>query len=125
MKLESKTVKNYGNGYVQVEIGSNSLNPKYYKVPETKVDEFTKEYENNRKKTEFINGSIFIGFVAGAVCISSALSKNITKKAMKVLINIASGVAGGIGSMILTDKIEESSHTKLMQKYDAEAVKKN
>lgn len=125
MKLESKTVKNYGNGYVQVEIGSNTLEPKYYKVQEDKADEFVKEYESNRKKSEFLNGTIFIGFVLGTIFTASAFTKNITKKALKVLINILSGVAGGLASIVLTDKIEENSHTKLMQKYNAEATKKN
>lgn len=124
MELDTKIIKRYENGYVQLEIGSNTLEPKYYKLPESKVDEFQSEFQKNKKKINFINGGILLGTIFGVILAASAFTKNMTNRALKVIINIASGVAGGIGSIAISNAIERNSHQKLMAKYNATPTEK-
>ena len=125
MKIDSKVVKNYENGYVKIEISSLDSAPKYYRVPENKADEFQSEYKKNKSKMDWINGGILLGSILGVILAASALTKNIANKAVRAVSNIAAGVAGGIISLFISNKIEQNNYEKFMQKYEAEEISKN
>ena len=125
MKLNSAITKKYNDGYVQVEIGAQNREPKCYKVPELKADEFQNEYKTNSKKVRKITTLIMLSAIASAIAPVAYFSKKIQDKTLRSILGIGSGVAGGIGAMLLSNKFEIKNNTTLLQKYNAEEVSSN
>jgi hypothetical protein len=121
MALNSNIIQNYGNGNVLIEIGSRNGVPKYYKVQESMADEFQREYISNSKKLQWASTGLLTAAIALFILPVSVLAKNLEKKT-KMILGVASGVAGGFGSMAISNKLEKNSYSKLMQKYNAKEV---
>jgi len=122
MALESQIIKTYSDGSVLVEIGSKKFEPKYYKVSGNKADEFQKEYKSNQKKMQLTSTGILLAAIAAVLVPVSYYTKAIKNKFARAAAGIATGVAGGIGSILLSRNIEVKSHERLINKYGAKQI---
>lgn len=121
MGLSSNIIQKYPNGNVLIEIGSKSGTPKYYKVQENCADEFQREYINNSKKLQWKSTGLLTAAVILCIFPVSILAKNLERRT-KMILGVASGIAGGFCSMVLSNKLEQNSYLKLIQKYSAKEV---
>ena len=122
MALTTEVTKKFNNGYVQVTVNSKNNGSKYYKVPENRADEFQAEYKKNKKKLNWSTTGIMLATIAAVLTPVAFFSKKIENKTYRTLLGIAAGVVGGIGSMLVTNKIEMNSHAKLLKKYNASTI---
>ena len=121
MALRSKIIQSYPNENVLIEIGSKSGTPRYYKVQESCADEFQREYIKNSKSLQWKSTGLLTAAIALCIFPVSMLAKNLEKRT-KMILGVVTGIAGGFGSMALSNKIEQKSYSKLMQKYNAKEV---
>lgn len=122
MALHTSIVSRYDNNYVKIEISSNGKNPRFYKVPENKVDDFQKEYKKNSNHYPWISSGLIL---AGAIITTLPtyfLTKGMQKKGIKNFIGCLSGVIGGAGGIYLSAVLDGKSHEKLLKKYNASSV---
>ena len=124
MALHSNVIQNYTNGNVLIEIGSKNGIPKYYKVQESCADEFQREYIKNSKRSQWQSTGLLSAAIILFVFPVSMLAKNLEKRS-KMILGVASGIAGGFCSMVLSNKLEQNSYTKLLKTYNAKEVNYN
>ena len=122
MSIDFKITRKFNDGCVQVEAGRKNRVPNYYKVPENRVDEFEKEYKKNSKKIAWISAGTLTAAIIAVLLPVTHFSQKITNKTLRGFLNILAGVVGGTTSMIVNNKIEMNSHSKLLKKYNAEVI---
>ncbi len=122
MAITTAVTRKFDNNYVQVEIESNRQEPRYYKVPENKADSFQKEYKKNSKKMPWIDTGLTLGAIIVMIVPTFFATKKIESKTARMFLGTLAGLVGGFGAMHLGTKIEENSHSKLLQKYGAEEI---
>ena len=125
MAISSAVTRKLNNGYVQIDIGPTNREPHSYKVPETRADEFQREYKKNSKKVNLASAGIMFAAVAATLFPTAHFTKNIEKKFLKTVLQIGAGIAGGVAAMFLCNRVEMNSHQKLLNKYDAELIDKS
>lgn len=122
MTISSAVTRKFDNGYVQVEIESNRQDTRYYKVPENKSDSFQREYKKNSKKAPWVETGLTMGAIITLIVPTYFATKKIESKTIRMVLGTLAGLIGGIGSIQLGNKIEAKSHTKLLQKHNAEEI---
>lgn len=122
MTISSAVTRKFDNGYVQVEIESNRQDTRYYKVPEDRADSFQREYKKNSKKAPWVETGLTMGAIVALIVPTYFATKKIESKSIRMVLGTLAGLTGGIGSIQLGNKIEAKSHTKLLQKYNAEEI---
>ena len=125
MAISSAVTRKLDNGYVQVEIGPMNREPHYYKVPESKADEFQHEYKSNSKKVNLASAGIMFAAVAATLFPTAYFTKKVENRTLKTFLQIGAGILGGVCSMFVCNKIEMNSHKKLLDKYNAALIDKS
>ena len=122
MALTTSVTRNFGNGFVQVEVDTGRQEPRYYKVSENKADSFQREYKKNSKNMPWINAGLTLGAIIVTILPVSLLTKKIESRSLRMLLGVLAGLVGGVSSMYAGAEIEANSHKKLLQKYNAEEI---
>ena len=122
MAIQSTVTRKFNNGYVQVEIGAGNQEPRYYKVPESKADSFQREYKENINRMRGVSTGITLGLITAAIIPVALITNKIDNKTTRTIVGILAGLAGGVGSMYISDKVEMKNHDKLLKKYNAEII---
>ena len=122
MSIDFKVTRRFNDGCVQVEAGRQNRPQKYYKVPESRVDDFKNEYKKNSNKMTWISVGTLTAAIIALIIPVSHFTKKIDNSTIRTVANLLSGIAAGALSMIINDKIETKSHTNLLKKYNAESI---
>lgn len=122
MALQTSVVSRYDNNYVKLEVSSNGKNPRFYKVPEQKVDNFQKEYKKNSSRYPWISSGLIVAGALITLLPTRYFTKEMKKTGVKNFINFLSGVVGGMGGAYLSAVLDSKSHQKLLEKYGSSSV---
>lgn len=118
MAVDINITKKLDNNFVQVEVESKNVPKRFFKVPESKVDEFCKSYKEYNKKQSFLS-SLRVATPAVLAC---AITNQLTQK-LGTMTRWASSIGVGIltliGSTYLNTKHVINKEDELLQKYEA------
>lgn len=122
MEIKTEVVGKIDNNHVQVKVAAKNYKPIYYKVPELEADSFQSEYKKHGKKA-YWQSSIFPA-IGLAITMSPAyyFTRSIQNKALRMGINIVSGIAGGMLGLKASSSMAKKSYTNLLKKHNAEEL---
>ena len=122
MAVSANVTRKLDNNYVQVDVTSKKTEPRYYKVPESKADEFCKEFTKTDKKMSILSDTSFVISTLLGCAIISILARKLGGAA-----RIALGILGGVGLGFTSEMISANTMVKkyeqLLKKHDAEEIK--
>ena len=121
MSINLKIERKLDSQHVQVNLESDKIPTRYFKVPEAKADEFCSKYKKfHKEETVF---SYIKVLVPTFVC--CALGTTVTKNLGKIwsnLIGITAGAIGGAIAMPLNIKDIANRERHLLKEYGASEV---
>ena len=79
MSVSASITRKLDNNYVQVDITSKKMEPRYYKVPASKADEFCKDFKKTDKRMSRVSDYSFITSTLAGCVIISLLNRHIRK----------------------------------------------
>lgn len=118
MAVDVNITKKLDNNYVQVEVESKHVPKRYFKVPETKADEFCKSYNEFNKKQSFLS-SLRVATPAVLTC---AITNQFAQKLGSMTRWVASigvGILTLMGTTYLNTNHVIKKEDELLKKYDA------
>lgn len=121
MSVETKISRNLGDNYVQVEAVSKKNWTRYFKVPESKADEFCSSYQKHDKKMKKISNMSFLAAPFAGCILAFPFTKNLSAGA-RMATGVIAGIAAALGSVFASASIMEKAHSKLLKKFDAEEI---
>lgn len=122
MGLTTEIAGRIDNNYLQVNATSNKTNTKSFRVPAQKADLFMNSYKKQEKRINILTNTAFGVSAFSGVLLTSLLTKNIKKTALKYIFNTTGGVALAIGSIVASSKYIERQQEKLLKKFGASEI---
>lgn len=121
MAVRTEVTRKLDNNCVQVEVYSNKIPTRYFKVPEAQADSFCSSFKKNDKKMKrFANTTFFLSII-GACGIVSLLTKKLGSTA-RLAIGVLGGMAGAAGSMYATAPTIEKNEDRVLKKHHAQQI---
>lgn len=124
MAIEMKVTRNLSNNYVQIESSSNRTGIKHFKVPKENVNSFCNDYPKHEKKIKNLSDIIFITSVFLGCLIVTPLTKKMNPGS-KILTSIIAGLGAAVGSMLISNKIENKQAEKFLKLFNAQKINYN
>ncbi len=118
MSLNIPDLNNYNN-YKIIETDSTVHAPRYYKVPQDKVDGFQSEYKKYQKRFSWITNGLMLTGIITLIIPTYFLTRKIQNNTLKTIIGVTAGLTGGFIGTKVGNKIESKNHSALLMKYDA------
>ncbi len=121
MAASAKVSKQLDNNYVQIDITSKNMKPKYYKVPVKKADYFVNEYKKQSKNISIVTNTVFVGSILAGVLATSFFTKKLGTLS-KFFLNSVGGVIGAAIGTYGTTKYTENQQNKLLKDTNAQEI---
>ena len=122
MKVEAKINRKLDENYVQVEVCAKNTNPRYFKVPKEKADEFCKEYIKNDKKMNNTTNIMFVGSALLGSALGQLATYKVKSKAIKLSAGVLGALAGTIGSIYASIDILDKKGNEFLARFNAEQI---
>ncbi len=122
MAVSANVTRKLDNNYVQVDVTSKKTNPRYYRVPESKADQFCKDFTKTDKRMSIISDTSFVV----STLIGCALISLITKKLSgiaRVTLGILGGISLGFASEMFSANMMVKKYQELLKTHQAEEIK--
>ena len=123
MAVNANITRKLDNNYVQVDITSKKMEPRYYKVPASKADEFCKDFQKTDKRMSRVSDYSFITSTLAGCVIISLLTRKLNSAA-RIALGILGGVGAGFTSVFVTSNYVDKKYHQLLQTHQAEEIKK-
>ena len=121
MGLDVKTIKQYNNGYSQLEVSQKNRKSSYYYLPSENIKKFSESLKEHNKKSN-VNSNIALGASAFiGVLGANAFTKNKSKVVDLTAKFITAVTLAGISGFFVND-YNSKTYSKLLQKYQAKEL---
>ena len=121
MAVSANVTRKLDNNFVQVDVTSKKTEPRYYKVPAARADEFCKEFTKSDKKMSIISD---VSFVA-ATLFGCAVLSIVTRKlggAARILLGLLGGISLGFATEMFSANQMVKQYQQLLKKYQVEEI---
>ena len=115
MAVSANVTRKLDNNFVQVDVTSKKTEPRYYKVPAARADEFCKEFTKSDKKMSIISD---VSFVA-ATLFGCAVLSIVTRKlggAARILLGLLGGISLGFATEMFSANQMVKQYQQLLKK---------
>ena len=121
MGLDVKTIKQYNNGYSQLEVLQKNRASSYYYLPSENIKKFSESLKEHNRKSN-VNSNIALGASAFiGVLGANAFTKNKSKVVDLTAKFITAVTLAGISGFFVND-YNSKTYSKLLQKYQAKEL---
>ena len=121
MAVSTNVTRKLDNNYVQVDVTSKKAEPRYYKVPASKADEFCKNFQKTDKRMSRISDTSFVLSTIAGCTIIGLLSKKLGGAA-RMTLGIIGGIAAGFASVFACSNMMDKKYHNLLKTYQAEEI---
>lgn len=122
MAVKTNIIGETTNNHVTVEAKYNNKYSRYFHLNKDNADSFQKEFVKNNKKQYWISTGMLIAALATALTVPGIIIKDQSKKILKIITEIITGLALGTAGSVLAFKLNNNIFNKLLDKYDAKEI---
>ena len=122
MAVSANVTRKLDNNYVQVDVTSKKTDPRYYKVPESKADQFCKDFTKTDKRMSIISDTSFVVSTLIGCAILSLVTRKLSGIA-RIVLGILGGLSLGFASEMISANTMVKKYQQLLKTYQAEEIK--
>ena len=118
MAIQISATRPLDRNHTQVEVKDKIIPVRYFKVPNTNVDEFCKDYKTQERKNSIRSTIILLLGALGMSVATFPLWNKINNKAGRIATGAIASLVGVAAGVFADFKITQSKYNKLMEKHN-------
>ncbi len=122
MAVSANVTRKLDNNYVQVDVTSKKTNPRYYRVPESKADQFCKDFTKTDKRMSIVSDTSFVVSTLIGCGVLSLVTRKLSG-ITRVVLGILGGISLGFASEMISANTMVKKYQQLLKTYQAEEIK--